>query len=1218
MINKIKNKIHIPKFIIRNRLKISLGIVSILTIIMLVLCITPGNNIVKIMGRKILEGLRIYTYEIEDVWIESEDYGEPGSWEINKSARWTSADTAQIKLDLYSYIKSDVNKIDVILVLDKSASMEGDKLYNVSYDSMELVSHILSDRDNNVALVTFGDEATIETDFTNYTDEVNSNIYYLSAGGRTNYDDALKKVDEIMSDYTKQPNREVVTLFLTDGYPDINNPNQIGTYEVLKEKYPYMTIQGIQYEMGLDNVINEIKDVSDNQWIANQDNLINVLFDASIGSIKYEKFIITDYIDNDYFTVESENDIEVSMGTATLEEESGKQKVVWNLGENKLYTGGMPNMKIGVKLKSQYVGEEGYYPTNRSIHVSSKLEGDTEKSLDETETPVLRNLYDVIYDTNTPTGCSLPDVASETHYVYQTVNKKTDELYCNGYIFKGWQIYSYDDRYTTKINDDTFIMPDRNVRIKATWGKQAVTKSMDGEVVEKTTLYKVLEDEAKTGTYAKRYGYSHEDSIDKSKSTKNIYMYKDSSSLADEVLNRSNVIFADQCWNMYRTTDTGGVKLVYNGEAVDNQCLNNRGSHVGYAGFNTSDWVDNYWYGTDYIYNSDTGEFSLSGTKSQRVANGTKIDADLVGQYTCKSTNEFATCSTLYMVADQVWDLPTVSFVSINANSSYYQFGTLEYNQYFSSSPANVGYMYGKIYNLKNTVDIPIKKSTADYRYSTYYKVLDSQIYKSSAVDWWYADSFSYDNGNYTLDNPYQITSTNDIGNAVGKYAYKTTAPTSELYYIAGYNNSYLDYKILKNGNSDSDYYITLADSYTYDGVKTYTLENPIHVSLSEWYTNHENYRFKYKCDVDPLSTSTTCNYSIKLVTYTNPKELWSKTTSRNGDLTMIMIGKERDGNNTLIDTLLVSEKDFISNTSNYSDYKYTCFTDNSNCTAENIVRIAENKLDHIDTYPNYYLASSVTWDGTKYTLVNPLNLLDVNDFTENNFRDTLNNYPYACLESNASLTCTKVAKIISYTPTETNPSSSTGLGTYYIELEDGDLTHADSMKRMTENNTNNSLIKTGLDAWYKHYLLPYDKYIDDVIYCNERTINSLPFWNDTVTKKISSYIQFGVVYNAGIDCKKQTDKFSVSNPLAPLTYKIGLLTKNEVNSAIRKNHEYWTMSPGLAGMFTSPDMDVVGSNWEGTYWESGVNPVIALKANVEYSDGDGSMEHPYIIDTSS
>ena len=67
-----------------------------------------------------------------------------------------------------------------------------------------------------------------------------------------------------MSNYQFENNRDVAVLFLTDGYPNEDIPNQISTYEVLKIKYPYMTINGIQYEMG-NRIVEDIKRISDNE-----------------------------------------------------------------------------------------------------------------------------------------------------------------------------------------------------------------------------------------------------------------------------------------------------------------------------------------------------------------------------------------------------------------------------------------------------------------------------------------------------------------------------------------------------------------------------------------------------------------------------------------------------------------------------------------------------------------------------------------------------------------------------------------------------------------------------------------------------------------------------------------------------------------------------------------------------------------------------------------
>lgn len=81
-----------------------------------------------------------------------------------------------------------------------------------------------------------------------------------------------------------------------------------------------------------------------------------------------------------------------------------------------------------------------------------------------------------------------------------------------------------------------------------------------------------------------------------------IYYYR------GEVTN-NNVIFADFCWKIVRTTETGGIKLIYNGIPSDGKCNNtNEASQIGKSKFNDKD-DDNayvgYMYGTP---NSNTYE----------------------------------------------------------------------------------------------------------------------------------------------------------------------------------------------------------------------------------------------------------------------------------------------------------------------------------------------------------------------------------------------------------------------------------------------------------------------------------------------------------------------------------------------------------------------------------------------------------------------------------
>ena len=96
-----------------------------------------------------------------------------------------------------------------------------------------------------------------------------------------------------------------------------------------------------------------------------------------------------------------------------------------------------------------------------------------------------------------------------------------------------------------------------------------ITGSLKVKAHLEPTLYNVLKAEATSGGLAKEYTGEHQDSMDPSLSTKKIYhWYANNDTEGTAIQNKFNVIFADHCWQMIRTTDTGGVKMIYNGSVL--------------------------------------------------------------------------------------------------------------------------------------------------------------------------------------------------------------------------------------------------------------------------------------------------------------------------------------------------------------------------------------------------------------------------------------------------------------------------------------------------------------------------------------------------------------------------------------------------------------------------------------------------------------------------
>ena len=450
--------------------------------------------------------------EVKSVTIESNDYDDAGSYRIEKSAEWIGSGKARVTFDVNSIVKTSEGRYkDVILVIDVSASMNGTKINKAKADAVELAEYLLSDSHNRMALITFSTSAALVSGLTNNRNDIVGYINNISLYGNTNYNDGLKKVDNALNGYVREENKDLIVLFLTDGYPNNDTPNEKATYNLLKEKYPYITINGIQYEMG-NHIIREIINISDHQWIASEETLNNVLFEAVVSPIKYETFVVEDYINGDYFYINSLNDIEVSCGNVTLGVENGLQKVTWDLG-NDFRTGQKAQMYIDISLKNEYHGTKGFYPTNNHETIMSKLPDEEGQIVNSTLTPILKNKYEVVYDANTPSGCTLPAIDLEEHFVYQNVTIRQDSLSCEGYTFKGWRVDGVDLIGTTIVNDNTFVMPDHNVTIRGTWAQHGISKAMDGSVQEKLDGTLMRHNSYNTSTFGKSINRSNFESI---------------------------------------------------------------------------------------------------------------------------------------------------------------------------------------------------------------------------------------------------------------------------------------------------------------------------------------------------------------------------------------------------------------------------------------------------------------------------------------------------------------------------------------------------------------------------------------------------------------------------------------------------------------------------------------------------------------------------------
>lgn len=154
-------------------------------------------------------------------------------------------------------------------------------------------------------------------------------------------------------------------------------------------------------------------------------------------------------------------------------------------------------------------------------------------------------------------------------------------------------------------------------------------------------------------------------SVNFSSSTVNAGIYEMNSTKDDTnpvyyyrgAVTNNNVKFANFCWKIVRTTQTGGVKLVYNGVVGSDGSCNNTGtdSQIGTSPFNTSHTsvaYSGYMYGNVYEsskYNMQ--EFVKSNYIGYDVSTGTAKYQDMTNAYfTDRSGVTFGSSSSPYAV----------------------------------------------------------------------------------------------------------------------------------------------------------------------------------------------------------------------------------------------------------------------------------------------------------------------------------------------------------------------------------------------------------------------------------------------------------------------------------------------------------------------------------------------------------------------------------------
>ena len=206
--------------------------------------------------------------------------------------------------------------------------------------------------------------------------------------------------------------------------------------------------------------------------------------------------------------------------------------------------------------------------------------------------------------------------------------------------------------------------------------------------------------------------------------------------------------------------------------------------------------------------------------------------------------------------------------------------------------------------------------------------------------------------------------------------------------------------------------------------------------------------------------------------------------------------------------------------------------------------------------------------------------------------------------------------------------------------------------------NTYDSYAKKQIDLWYEKYLLDYQDRIEDVVYCNDRRVDTLGPLEDGAplydrgyrisgTKTILNK-SYGRSYgeewyynhvdniHPDLSCRKN-DSFTVSDeigngklkhPIAMLTDDEAILSVGPMGQYPDSGYNYRSIFRGLQGFVMTPaEFDRYTYN-QAVYYLNGYSgtaqftnptnsyadiPVIALKGST-YVDGEGTPENPYRV----
>jgi hypothetical protein len=466
---------------------------------------------------------------------------------------------------------------------------------------------------------------------------------------------------------------------------------------------------------------------------------------------------------------------------------------------------------------------------------------------------------------------------------------------------------------------------------------------------------------------------------------------------------------------------------------------------------------------------------------------------------------------------------------------------------------------------------------------------------------WTYGTSYTINNNKFTLNNVSKLKYDTNYADLIGKFLPSLLDSNNSDINNIFKNYSNLDYIAYVTNSTSSSITLKLYDAQT-STKEAILASTPDDYGTSYYYRGLVENNYIVFANMCWRIVRITGNNAIKLVLY---------NSNKNG-VTNPCDSSQLNDNSSFISKSVFNEK---FNDNSYVGYMYGSVVGSLGSTP--LIQTSE-PIEYKIGNNNYYFFNNYGYSSENQTfkLISGSIKGSWSDATFRN--NVITNYIYTGLSSSSVFSGPIIHKVVSSVDDTTYkyyPMSFENLSSTYDEA------HEDVKK---------SSILLLLENWYKNNLLDYSSFIDDVVWCNDKSTTGTgygitPTNYNGYTRLNGNPTLICPNDNSGGKLSKFTAE-DITNGNGLLDYPIGLLTSDEIVFAGKSfgtyltkgaiNSQWWTLTPA-SGSLSSVyywDFSVANlSNQTIVNKEKYVRPSIAIKGTIKVA-GIGTSSNPYTI----